>query len=161
MRLIRPGILLLLGVCCFAPAAVSRQPAIIITSQSATYVSGQPVRIQVSLRNTTDRGFTIIQSVGGGSGEQYYSVSVIGPDGKPAALTAYGAVVLKHIPVAGSRIMRTVKPGGTAKAEYVTVSRLFDMTAPGTYVVQVSRPSPSDSAVILKSNRLAIEVEKR
>jgi hypothetical protein len=163
MRLIRQGILLLLilGVCCFAPGAALRQPTISIAARRAAYVSGRPIRIRVVLRNTTDREFTIFQSVGGGSGEQYYSVRVTGPDGKAADLTAYGAAVLKHVPVPGSRIMRTVKPGEAAKVEYVTVSRLFDMTAPGTYVVQVSRRSPLDSAVVLKSNTLTIEVENR
>ena len=161
MRLVRRWMFVLsvFWLFCSVLLAASRQPTISIASQRTAYVLGQPIRIRVVLRNTTDREFTIFQSVGGVRGEQYYSVSVIGPGGKPAVITAYGAVVLKHISVAGSRIMRMVKPGGAAKVEYVTVSRLFHMVAPGTYLVQVSRPSPLDSAVILKSNRLTIKVE--
>jgi hypothetical protein len=43
---------------------------------------------------------------------------------------------------------------GTAQ----TISRMFDMTPAGTYVVQASRASPLDPAIIIKSNTLTISV---
>jgi hypothetical protein len=121
MRLISKCILLILmlGTYCVALPTASQQPTISIATKSPTVKLGHPIRIRVILKNTTDREFTIFQSVGGGRGEQYYSVSVTGPDGNPATLTKYGAAVLKHIPVPGSRIMRTVKPGETVKVEYM------------------------------------------
>lgn len=148
------------GACCIALPQASQQPTISIESKSSTVQLGHPIRIHVVLKNTTDREFTVFKSVGGGRGEQYYSVSVTDPDGNPAALTEYGAVVQKHQAVPGSRIMKTIAPGGTTD-EYVTVNEMFKLTATGTYVVQVSRPSPFDPAIILKSNDLAIKVDRK
>jgi hypothetical protein len=53
--------------------------------------------------------------------------------------------------------MKTIAPGADV-AEYVFINEMFDMTGAGTYVVQVSRASPFDPTVILKSNTLAITV---
>jgi hypothetical protein len=53
--------------------------------------------------------------------------------------------------------MVTVAPG-EAVDDNVTVSRMFDMTATGTYFIQVSRASPLDPAIILKSNIITITV---
>jgi hypothetical protein len=101
------------GTCSVVLPQASQQPTISIESKSPTVQLGHPIRIHIILKNTTDREFTVFKSVGGARGEQYYSVSVIGPDGDPAALTEYGAAVQKqHQPVAGSKIMKTVAPGG-------------------------------------------------
>ena len=148
------------GLCCPALPQVSQQPTIAIESKNITVASGQPIQIHIVLNNTTDRSFTVFRSGGGASGEQYYSVSVIGPDGDPAALTEYGAAMEKnrHQIVPLYRKMVTVAPSASVD-DNVTVSKMFNMTAAGTYVVQVSRPSPFDRSIILKSNTLAIKVD--
>lgn len=146
------------GLCCATPPLASQQPTISIESKDLTVASGQPIHIHVVLQNTSDREFTVFRSTGGGSGEQYYSISVTGPDGNPAALTEYGATVQKNVGVvSGSKIMKTVAPGEDVD-EYVTIGRIFDMTATGMYVVQASRASPLDPAIILKSNAINIAV---
>ena len=162
MRGMTKCILLLpiLGLCSTALPQASRQPSISIEAEKPTFELGQPIQIHIVLDNTTDRSFTVFRSTGGASGEEYYSVGVIGPDGKPAALTEYGAAMEKYrgqLQVL-SRKMVHVTPGGDAD-DNVTISRMFNMTAAGTYVVQVSRPSPFDRSIILKSNSLAIKVD--
>jgi len=159
MRLASKWILLapLSALCCPALPQASQQPTITIDSKSAAVKSGEPIHVHIVLKNTTDREFTIFRSVGGGRGEQYYSISVIDPGGNPAAPTEYGAAARKQQAVPGSRIMKTIAPGADV-AEYVFINEMFDMTGAGTYVVQVSRASPFDPTVILKSNTLAITV---
>ena len=162
MRGMMKYILLLpiLGACFAAHPQGPQQPTISIESKSPIVKLGHPIQIHIVLKNTTNREFTVFRSTGGASGEQYYSVSVIGPDGKPAALTEYGAAMEKnrHQIVPLSRKMVTVAPSASVD-DNVTVSKMFNMTAAGTYVVQVSRPSPFDRSIILKSNTLAIKVD--
>ena len=146
------------GICCVAIAQATPQPTISIESKNPNVESGQAIHVHLVFKNTTNREFTVFRSVGGGRGEQYYLVSVTGPDGNPAALTQYGAAVKKNLGVvSGSTIMKHLEPGDDVD-EYVTISRMFDMTPVGTYVVQASRASPLDPAVILKSNSITISV---
>jgi len=159
MRLLSKCIFLLpvLGVCCTALSQASQQPTITIDSKSSTIKLGEPIDVHIVLKNTTNREFTVFRSPGGGRGEQYYSICVTGPDGSLAAPTEYGAAAQKHQPVPGSRIMKTIAPGGDVE-EYVLISRMVDMSTPGTYAVQVSRASPFDPSVTLKSNTLTINI---
>ena len=163
MRGMTKCILLLpiLGLCSTALPQASRQPSISIEAEKPTFELGQPMQIHIVLKNTTERQFTVFRSTGGGSGELYYSVSVIGPDGKPAAFTEYGAAMEKNrgqLPIL-SRKMVTVAPDASVD-DNVTVSKMFNMAPAGTYVVQVSRASPLNPTVTLKSNKLTINVNK-
>ncbi|HUN84259.1 MAG TPA: hypothetical protein VMU48_07760 [Terracidiphilus sp.] len=149
---------LFLGAACAALTQATQQPTITIESKKPTFESGQPIQVHIVLKNTTNRKFTVFRSVGGGRGEEYYSINVTGPDGNPATLTEYGTAAQKNVGVvSGSTIMKHLAPGEDTD-EYVTISRMFDMTPAGTYVVQASRASPLDPAVILKSNTLMIHV---
>lgn len=150
---------LMFGICCAALTQAPRQPTITIDSKNPTFELGRPIQVHIVLKNTTERKFTVFRSTGGGSGEMYYSISVTGPDGNSAAFTEYGAAIDKnrHQIVPLSRKLVIVAPGEDVD-EYVTISRMFDMTAAGTYVVQASRTSPFEPAVILKSNTLTINV---
>ena len=145
------------GICGAALTQASQQPTILIDSKISTVKLGEPIHIHIDLKNTTDHEFTVFRSVGGGRGEQYYSISVTGPDGNPAAFTEYGAAVMNHPPIAGSKMMKTMAPGEDVD-EYVTISRMFDMTSVGTYVVQASRASPLNPAIILTSNTINITI---
>ena len=164
MRLASKFILLvpMFGACCSVLPLASQQPTISIDSKSPTVKLGHPIQLHIVLKNTTDREFTVFRSTGGGSGEEYYSVSVVGPDGNSAAPTEYGAAMETNrgqLPIL-SRKMVTVALDASVD-DNVTVSKMFNMTAEGTYVVHVSRPSPFDPAVILKSNTLAIKVDSK
>ena len=152
--------LLVFGLCCSALSQLAQLPTISIQPMKPAFESGQPIQVHIVLENTTDREFTVFRSTGGASGEQYYSVRVIGPDGNSPAPTEYGAAMEKNrdqiVPL--SRKMVPLAPGAFVD-DNVTISRMFDMAAAGTYVVQVSRPSPFDRSIILKSNTLAIKVD--
>ena len=56
-----------------------------------------------------------------------------------------------------SRLMVILKPGEKLE-EDSTISDIFDMKSAGTYKVIVTRPSPLEHNVILKSNEISITV---
>ena len=145
------------GLCFAALPLASQQPTISIESKDLTVASGQPIYIHIVLKNTTDRQFTVVRSVGGARGEQNYLINVIDTHGGPTARTEYGKAREKHPEVNGSRSMKTLAPGQDVD-EYVELTQMFDTSEPGTYILQVSRPSPLDPAIILKSNTLTITV---
>jgi hypothetical protein len=144
-------------VCGTALPLSSQQPSISIESKNPVVGAGQPIQVHIVLKNTTDRQFTVFRSIGGSRGELHYSISVIDPDGNPATRTAYGTAVQKNQVFPLSRIMKTILPGEDVD-ENVDISRLFEMGAGGEYSVQVTRASPLNPSVILKSNRLSITV---
>ncbi|MDE3163119.1 MAG: hypothetical protein KGL64_07655 [Acidobacteriota bacterium] len=159
MRLTRSLILLsMFAACCTTLLPAAQQPVITIDSKTQAVKLGQPIYIHIVLKNTTDRQFTVVRSVGGARGEQNYRISVIDTHGGPAARTKYGEAREKHPEVNGSRSTKTLAPGQDVD-EYVELTQMFDMSEPGTYILQVSRLSPFDRAVILKSNILAIKVD--
>lgn len=159
MRLIWKCILLLpmYGLCCAAFPLASQRPTISIESKDLTVQSGRPIVIHIILKNTTDHDFTVLRSVGGSHGELYYSISVTSPDGNPAILTEYGAAIQKNQGFPGSRIIKTLAPGEDVE-EYVDISKMFDVTSAGTYVIHASRGDPLNPRIILKSNALVIKV---
>jgi len=159
MRLTSKCILLLsiFGICCAALTQATQQPTITIGSKNPTFESGQPIQVHIVLKNTASQSFSIFRTPGGVRGELFYSISVTGPDGNPAPLTKYGEAAQKHGLIPLCRTMKVIAPGQTIDSN-ANVERMFDMTPAGTYVVQASRASPLDPAVILKSNTLTISV---
>lgn len=151
------SLVLVVGATCTALTQAPQQPTLTIETKSPTFEVGQQIQVHIVLKNTTERAFTVFRSTGGGSGEQYYSICVTGPNGNSAAFTEYGAAIEKNrnqiVPL--SRKLVTVAPGEETD-EYALISRMFEMTTAGTYTIQASRASPLDSSATLKSNVLTI-----
>ena len=147
-----------MAMCCAIFPQITQQPTITIDSKSQNFSSGEVIPIHIVLKNTTDQNFSVFRSIGGTLGEAFFSISVTGPDGNAATLTKYGEAIQKKEVTPISRIMKTVAPGESID-ENIIVDHMFNMTLPGTYVIQVSRASPLDPAVTLKSNTLTIGVD--
>jgi hypothetical protein len=60
--------------------------------------------------------------------------------------------------LSGSGACVTVKPGET-QTEGIEVSKLYDLSKPGKYTIQVERGDP-ESTVIVKSNAITVTVSK-
>jgi hypothetical protein len=159
MRLINKILIfvLVLGMPRTIVPQATQQPTITIDSKSQIYSFGQPIKLHVVLKNTTSRSFSVFRSVGGAYGEENFSISVTGPGGSPAPLTKYGEAARSSGLMPISRIMKTVAPG-EAIDENINVDRMVDTHLAGEYVIQISRASPLDPAVLLKSNKLTITV---
>lgn len=146
-----------MGLCCAALTQAPKQPTITINSKSQNFSFGEPIKVHVVLKNTTSQSFSIFRSPGGARGDVFFSASVTGPDGNPAPLTKYGEAIKKHNIPPQAPITKTVAPG-EAIDENIDVGRQFDMNSAGIYVIQMSRASPLDPALTLKSNTLTINV---
>ena len=130
-----------------------QQPAITISSSKQTEKQGSPIQIHVVLSNKTQESFSLFKSVGGAHAELYYTVKVLAPDGKEATLTPYGRSVEQRQIMPISRIRKTVNPGESMGEDF-DVSRIFEMSTPGKYQIQVGRPNPLKPSSDLKSNVL-------
>ncbi len=89
--------------------------------------------------------------------EFYYRVRVFDESGREARETEYGRNIrLRHW--LGSEAGTILKPGGQLTEE-TTITKLFDLSTPGEYRVELSRPVSGDSkAGIVKSNSITIKV---
>ncbi len=96
-------------------------------------------------------------SVGPLTADQHYTVRVHDKSGKDAPETEYGRHARLH-QLIGSDAATLLKPGEKLEEDTV-LSTVFDLTSPGEYEVQLSRPvsdDPKDGVV--KSNIIAITV---
>jgi hypothetical protein len=96
--------------------------------------AGEPVHVLFLTKNVGAKPFA-------GTVESYtlfvFKISVLGPDGKPAPLTAYGQQQM-DISGEGSKATNKLAPG-EEKTSGLLLSRFFDMTRQGEYKVSFSR----------------------
>jgi hypothetical protein len=91
--------------------------------------------------------------------ELEFQVDVRDNQGNPAHLTEYGRQVIKQegIPLVTHFAGYTVlHPGGTLKCD-VVITRLYDLTQPGKYTIQVQRIEDA-LKMIVKSNTITVTV---
>jgi hypothetical protein len=63
------------------------------------------------------------------------SISIIGPDDNPAPLTRWGKIQLWLNRGSGGKVL--LKPGESLETGILPISRLFDMTLSGNYIVKI------------------------
>jgi len=134
----------------------ANQPATItLTTDNPTIKAGADVWVKVVMTNTSSDPIdcSVVSSNGA---DRRYSFAVWGPTGAPLSRKP-----LKHpeLEGGGSIHMCTLNPKDSTTAEENLLSRLFDLTEPGTYTVQLSRMfDVAGSQVRVKSNKLEIQV---
>ncbi|MFZ0819061.1 MAG: hypothetical protein WAM91_03260 [Candidatus Acidiferrales bacterium] len=140
------------------------QPFTITLIDSRPVISpGAEARIQITLTNTSSRDASFGREARDDEAEAHCTVDVRNSVGDPAPDTALGLRLKgkdsKHIPFEfGSHTMVTLKPGESLKEEAV-ISKLFDITIPGKYSVQVIRQIPQElGGGAIKSNIIIITV---
>lgn len=119
------------------PVADSAPFTLRLAATQPAVVSGSRVRLQVALTNGSRHDFRIPALVffGPDLGEFIYNVTVTERNGQPAPSTAYARWFPRQI-WSGNAPAVVVKPGQTFD-EGIILSRLADITVPGTYTVQV------------------------
>lgn len=149
--------LFLAGAMAALPPCLPGQPsAPIVLSISAptTTRAGEEVRLEITVTNPSGQTVEIYTASGspdGGEAEDYNEINVRGADGKPLPRIdghqverGDGTVVL-HRPTLS---LRPVALGPRKQFhDYSTLSRLFDLTKPGTYAVTVKQDVRFDHAV--------------
>jgi len=147
------------------PTAPKQQApfSIAISSPQQSIGTGAEVRLEITLKNTSNREIYISKSNGRSQAEFSFVVDAHDDTGKPAPDTEYGRRVMrretkKRTVLFWSEIFLTLKPGEILQDEAI-VSKLYDLSRPGKYLIRVSRRvsgNPKDGVV--KSNEIAVTV---
>jgi hypothetical protein len=134
----------------------AKQPfTLVIRAQEPTVKAGSGVSINVHLTNTSNRDLDASANISDMTRvDPNYLFDVRDSSGKSVPRRVY-----QHPELAtGHAIFRTIKPGEDV-TDVEDVSRLYDLTHPGKYVIQVSRRiSDNEKDGVVQSNAITITV---
>lgn len=151
-------LLLLLSLTRLAGQNAAEQPfTITISAPTSIVKAGSDVWIDVTLANHSDEDLDESGSINGMTGlDPNLAFEVRDPRGNLIAKRVH-----KHPELAtGKPVNREIKPRETL-TEQQNISRLYDMTKPGRYIVQVSRGlSTGAQRGVVKSNEVTIVVTR-
>ena len=151
-------VILISAVLTFGHRPSVKQPfEIRISAESQSVKVGSSAMISVRLTNNSNRSLDLSGTFYDLTGQDSnFIFEVRDQRGRMVAKRTY-----PHAELAGGKAIlgRVVNPGGTL-TENQDVARIYDMTRPGKYTVQVSRPvSFTDkNAQVVKSNEITITV---
>jgi hypothetical protein len=129
---------------------------IVIAVESATIKAGSGVSINARLANTSNQPVDASGCYCGPAGlDSAFTWEVRDDKGHLAAKRVYPHPEL----ATGSAILnRIIQPGGEISGDQ-DISRLYDMTKPGKYVIQASRAIPKEmGGGVVKSNPVSLTV---
>ena len=153
------------------PPGQGSAPIVLSISVPTNSRVGEEVRLEVTATNTSGETFEIYTASGnadGGEAEDYNGISMCDADGKPLPRIDGHKVVRSDGTVVLHRSTVSLRPVALAPGEqfhdYTTLSRLFDLTKPGTYAVTVKQDirldhaTPEPSRVTATSNTITVTV---
>jgi hypothetical protein len=128
-----------------------------ITTPTPVTKSGAEIRIDVTVVNTSDNTIKIVKAPGpDGHADAANQVEVYDAEGNK--------IPLAHRQMWISRKTVPVEPG-KSYVDYLTLSKLFDLSKPGKYTVtvrhelmQLDEPRPEDRRMLIPSNPLTVTV---
>jgi hypothetical protein len=130
---------------------------ILISAVSPTVKAGTEIRIHAVFKNASDKAMWIPRS-DSSDAEMNYTAQVRDKSGKDASETDYGHAVRTGRVSSSSVIKVFLQPGETMEEDMV-LGKLFDLSVPGEYEVQLSRIIPDDpKGGTVKSNKITITV---
>ncbi len=148
-----------------AAAAAAGQPfTLTIVGPKVPLVAGCPLRLLVTVEDTSGRPITLVTSPGVPPDDTWdYHIDVRDAHGRPARPSAFALSLRgKHTLVAGSFVGHRLDPGATFVDE-VSVTKDFDLREPGKYTIRVSRflgPVGHPGKGVVKSNVVTVTVVK-
>jgi hypothetical protein len=130
-----------------------------LSAATTSIRQGGELRVKVTMKNMTSHNIGFVVPRGDDTAEDSYEIEVLDEKGKPAPDTAFSRD--RKEPgrfEAGSDVIDTLKPGGELKDEAV-ITKLYDLTMAGKYVVQFSRRVEAEQGGgMVKSNAITITV---
>jgi len=120
--------------------------------KSAEFRVGYPVEVTILLTNTSDRDMSgaVADQMGLASGYKY---DVRDEDGNPVKRQQWQGPVIGR-----TRDSGPVRPGET-RTQRSEITSAYDLSKPGTYTIQVSRPvSDEPGAALVKSNAVTVTI---
>jgi len=164
-------LLLLLASLGFLAAAFGqpKQPAFSIAISAPDLISaGSEPKLSIVLKNTSDHEIMLGRSVQPDHGELHHDVEVRDDKGDLAPETEYHRKIKGRLPATPGKappppnvwsdILTSIKPGETRNDD-LTISKLYDLSKPGKYTIQVSR-FDEDTKAVVKSNTITVNVTK-
>lgn len=150
-------------------AAPGSKPAFSVTlsAPDKPLKSGAELRLQVTIKNTSDHDVTFLTS-GGAVPEDdgyRYKVEVLDAHTRPAppsALVTEMRSGKKVVDTYSRNIGRKLKPG-EALVDLIDVTKLYDLSQPGIYTISVTRPLQPWQGLgkgAVRSNAIAVTVVK-
>jgi hypothetical protein len=130
-----------------------RPLAIVIAAAPTRVEAGAEVDISVTLKNLTNRDMDLSANISNVTGvDPNYIYEVCDTRGNLVPKRRYSHPEL----ATGHAVFRKLGPGESL-TETEPIGRLFDMSSPGKYVIQVSRRVP-EAGVVVKSNKITVSV---
>jgi hypothetical protein len=143
---------------------VRRSPpfSIALKASSNSYKLGEPIRLSLTITNTSQSTIGLIAGPGMVRLEQHFVVVAVGPDGKVVQEREYGLQIhgktqTIHNRGSGSSYMEAVAPRESVYHE-IDANKLYDFSIPGTYDLYVQRDYEADSSLLVKSNHIKVVV---
>lgn len=155
MRTLATGVLVAVAIFIVATrgfSAVEPPFALQIAPVQATAHMGEEIAVVVTMTNTSIREITFFEN----NPDCDFDVEVRHADGTPAVATEYKRNVVSRCATTKDKLVH-LRPSESVKARIV-ITRLYDMTRPGRYRVQVSRRISAVSPVMVKSPMVVIAV---
>ncbi len=157
------AVVILLGMLEMVAASSAAQterkdPFTITISAPANVNVGEEVRVRIIFTNVSDKPYFYTVSAKPSEAEYEYIIKAWSADGKEAPETDYGRRIRLGEFILPGRAGGAVDPGEKVE-EDSTISKLFDLSTPGKYEIEVDRPVYDDPKWIVKSHRISITVD--
>jgi len=127
---------------------------LLIASQSSVAESGQDIRVNVEQINGSSKPMPLTVLNEKGHAELLYNIKVTRQDKRRVEQIDFAGA--DPIPVIVGRQSMKLQPGGSY-SDYFMLNRVFDVTKPGVYFVQVQE-EPMAGRVAARSSRIEIVV---
>ena len=129
---------------------------ITIVAAQNSVMAGDPIKITVTMKNMSDHDITMVAVGNNSKAELNYEIITRDKNGEMLNKTIYGKGLKGG--VAGSRKLFTLKPGAEI-TETSDINKLYDMSMPGEYIIQVEKELPaSEGKGTVKSNTITVTV---
>jgi Carboxypeptidase regulatory-like domain len=136
--------------------ALEQSLKITIAAAQSNVMAGDPIKIAIRMKNISDHDITMVAVGGNTQAELNYEIIARVKNGEMLNETIYGKGLKGG--VAGSRKLFTLKPGAEI-TETSDINKLYDMSMPGEYVIQVEKELPaSEGKGTIKSNTITVTV---
>ena len=119
--------------------------------------AGEPLNLRLNIKNISNTVRFIIQT----SATEQYRLTVLDERGGPVRLTQYGENELQPRKDHLGQAVKTMKPGEESR-DTIQVSKLYDMSSPGTYSITARRIVYKDAKETgsVESNTVTIKVTR-
>jgi hypothetical protein len=123
---------------------------LVISAPHYSLAKGSEFKLKVRLENCSGHQMTV------DSAETRYDIQVFDSRGLPAPLTDAGRTFRKYLGSGHATFVR-LKPGEILRESFNDVSKLYDLSPPGEYTIQVSR-FDEQTKTWVKSNTITVTV---